>query len=124
SITKKEVEEAVRSQYGLESLHRKRLPLEPKSHRDLEAHPLGDLFRQAEIDHLRSHAQMSSWNELEKKDLKVKGHQILGCMWVYVYKLTKKGMLSKCKARLVVRGDQQIASDITGTYAATLAARS
>ena len=123
-ITKKEVESALKRPLGLETLHRKQLPPEPKTHQDLEAHPLGDLFKQAEIDHLRSHAKMGSWSEIEKKNLAIKEQQILGCMWVYVYKFTKNGRLAKCKARLVVRGDQQIKSTQQGTYAATLAARS
>ncbi len=124
SITRENVELAMNTRQGLESFHRKQLPPEPKTHRDLEAHPLGDLFIQAEIDHLRSHAHMDSWTEIEKKDPTAKGQQVLGCMWVYVYKFTKKGMLAKCKARLVVRGDQQVKSVSAGTYAATLAARS
>ena len=45
-------------------------------------------------------------------------------MWLYVYKFDKRGRLAKCKARLVVRGDQQAKSTIGDTYAATLAARS
>ena len=45
-------------------------------------------------------------------------------MWVYVYKFDKHGRFNKCKARLVVRGDQQIKSIHEETYAATLAGRS
>ena len=44
-------------------------------------------------------------------------------MWVYVYKFDKHGRLLKCKARLVVRGDQQ-ARTKQNTYASTLAGRS
>ena len=45
-------------------------------------------------------------------------------MWVYVYKFDKHGRLLKCKARLVVRGDQQAKTANRGdTYAAILAAR-
>jgi Reverse transcriptase (RNA-dependent DNA polymerase) len=45
-------------------------------------------------------------------------------MWVYVYKFDKHHRLLKCKARLVVRGDQQAKAGLGDTYAATLAARS
>jgi hypothetical protein len=45
-------------------------------------------------------------------------------MWVYVYKLDKHHRLLKCKARLVVRGDQQKNISSQDTYAATLAGRS
>ena len=43
---------------------------------------------------------------------------------MYVYKYDKHGRLAKCKARLVVRGDQQRRSTTRETYAATLAGRS
>ena len=45
-------------------------------------------------------------------------------MWIYVYKFDKHARLVKCKARIVVRGDQQSRSKMESTYAATLAARS
>jgi hypothetical protein len=44
-------------------------------------------------------------------------------MWVYTYKLDKDHRLIKCKARLVVRGDQQRNITSQDTYAATLASR-
>ena len=43
---------------------------------------------------------------------------------MYVYKFDKHGRLLKCKARLVVRGDQQQRDVSEDTYAATLAGRS
>ena len=48
----------------------------------------------------------------------------LDSMWVYAYKFNKNGKLVKCKARLVVRGDQQIRHRNGDTYTATLASRS
>jgi hypothetical protein len=45
-------------------------------------------------------------------------------MWVYVYKFDKHGRFQKCKARLVVRGDQESKATSGDTYAATLAGRS
>lgn len=45
-------------------------------------------------------------------------------MWVHTYKLDKHHRLLKCKARLVVRGDQQRNIPSQDTYAATLANRS
>ncbi|RYP52889.1 hypothetical protein DL770_011007 [Monosporascus sp. CRB-9-2] len=50
--------------------------------------------------------------------------QVLGYMWVYVYKFDKHGWLQRCKARLVVRGDQQLKNAYGNTYASTLAGRS
>ncbi|KJZ71678.1 hypothetical protein HIM_08939 [Hirsutella minnesotensis 3608] len=65
---------------------------------------------------------MGSWLEVKSKDVPRK-ITILDCMWVYVYKFDKHGYFKNCKARLVVRGDQQARSG-QSTYAATLAGRS
>ena len=45
-------------------------------------------------------------------------------MWVYIYKFDKHGQFQKCKAQLVVQGDQQKELRTEDTYAATLAGRS
>ena len=45
-------------------------------------------------------------------------------MWVYTYKLDKHHQFIKCKARLVIRGDQQRNTTSQDTYATTLASRS
>lgn len=105
-------------------VHRNDLPAVPRWHRDLEDHPLGPLFLKAEEDHLQSHKEMRSWTEIKANDHRALGRQILDCMWVYVYKFDKHGRFQKCKARLVVRGDQQAKSQTQETYAATLAGRS
>ncbi|KAI1515859.1 polyprotein [Pyrenophora tritici-repentis] len=85
---------------------------------------MGELFKEAEQSHLASHHQMNSWTEIPIKKIKQTGQQILDCMWVYTYKLNKHHRLLKCKARLVVRGDQQRNITSQDTYAATLASRS
>jgi hypothetical protein len=105
-------------------LHRRQMPPLPQTHADLETHLLGNLFKEAEANHLRSHDEMRSWTEISRQDLRARGNQILDCMWVYVYKFDKHGRFQKCKARLVVRGDQQVKSVHEETYAATLAGRS
>src|SRR5436190_17325984 len=64
---------------------------------------------------------MEFWIKIEKKNSTAKEQQVLDCMWVYVYKFTKKRMLAKCKTRLVVCGDQQIKLN-SSTYTVTLAA--
>ncbi|KAI8930550.1 hypothetical protein NX059_012545 [Plenodomus lindquistii] len=104
--------------------HRSQLPPPPTYKSKLEDHPLGAEFKQAELDHLSSHAQMDSWTEVPIKTARLTGQQILDCMWVYTYKLDKDHNLLKCKARLVVRGDQQRNITSQDTYAATLASRS
>jgi hypothetical protein len=42
------------------ALHRRDLPPPPTKHSDLEEHPMGHLFEQAELDHLKSHEIMKS----------------------------------------------------------------
>jgi hypothetical protein len=96
----------------------------PTSHTKVETHPLCNLFKDAEKEHLESHRKMESWSETPAKTARLTGQQILDCMWVYTYKLDKDHCLIKCKARLVVRGDQQRNITLQDTYAATLASRS
>jgi hypothetical protein len=61
---------------------------------------------------------MRTFKEVDRTN--TKGQQILGCIWVFKYKLDKHGNLQKCKARLVVCGNQQAAEDLF-TRATTLA---
>jgi hypothetical protein len=107
---------------GQRRIHRRDMPILPKRHKDLKNHPLGDLFREAEKTHLESHKEMRSWREVQREE--AAGKELLDCMWVYVYKFDKHGWFTKCKARLVVRGDQQAKSTHEDTYASTLAGRS
>ncbi|RFN41883.1 putative retrotransposon hobs hobase [Fusarium flagelliforme] len=107
-----------------QNYHRRNLPKAPSSYGSLSGHRFEKEFKQAQIDHLKSHNQMGSWSEIARCDLRVRNAQILDCMWVFTYKFDKHGYLRKCKARLVVRGDQQQKSTTDETYAATLAGRS
>ena len=120
-ISKAQLERLLRKPLAL---HRRDLPPPPTKHSDLEKHPIGHLFEQAELVHLKSHETMKSWLEINLRDPKVKGHRVLDCKWVYIYKFDKHGRFLKTKARLVVRGDQQAKSLTENTYAATLARRS
>jgi hypothetical protein len=85
--------------------HRKNLLDKPKSLRDLENHPLRERFWEAQLVHLESHRQMNSWVEADKKH--ARGQKIIGLMWMFVYKIDKHGFLQRCKARLVICGNQQ-----------------
>jgi hypothetical protein len=105
-------------------LHLSKLPPSPTSHTRLETHPLRSWFKEAEKKHLESHREMESWSEIPAKTARLTGQQILNCMWVYTYKLDRDHCLIKCKARLVVQGDQQRNITSQDTYAATLASRS
>jgi Reverse transcriptase (RNA-dependent DNA polymerase) len=67
---------------------------------------------------LQEHECIGSFKEVKRSD--TTGKQVLGCMWVFTYKLDKHGFLVKCKARLVVCGNQQEPRDLP-TRATTLA---
>lgn len=99
-------------------IHKKNLPPLPQSLKDLETHPFREQFKEAQREHLESHRQMKSFQETDKKH--AKGQQVLSSMWVFVYKTDKHGFLQKCKARLVVCGNQQARGDLP-TRATTLA---
>ncbi|KLP04001.1 Uncharacterized protein LW94_14520 [Fusarium fujikuroi] len=107
-----------------ERLHRRNLPPAPSSFGSLTGHRFEEEFKQAQKDHLESHKQMRSWSEISRLDPRIGDSQVLDCMWVFTYKFDKHGYLRKCKARLVVRGDQQYKSSTDDTYAATLAGKS
>jgi len=104
--------------------HRSSLPEPPSCRTRIEDHPLFEMWKDAERSHLQSHQEMKSWKEVPIAPVRSRGHQILDCMWVYTYKLDKHHRFQKCKARLVVRGDQQRHLTTQDTYAATLAGRS
>lgn len=102
-------------------IHKRNLPDEPKTLKDLDSHPFKEQFRNAQEDHMASHRQMKSFVEVPWRQ--AKGQQVLSCMWVFTYKTDKHGYLVKCKARLVVCGNQQAKGDLP-TRATTLASMS
>ena len=102
-------------------VHKKDLPDPPENTKQLEKHPFKEEFVQAQKDHLASHEEMGSFIEVPWK--KAAGKQILYCKWVFTYKTNKHGFLQKCKARLVVCGNQQERGDLP-TRATTLAGMS
>jgi reverse transcriptase-like protein len=100
-----------------------RYPQRPKpGKRAAVVHPLRELFKQAEQEHLDGHEETGTWTDVPRED--AAGEQVLDSRWVYVYKTDSKGFFTKCKARVVVRGDQQKKSTSEETYAATMAGRS
>jgi hypothetical protein len=77
-------------------IHRRELPDAPKSIKSLESHSLKAKFQKAIHQHLKGHAERRSWNTIHRDE--AKGHQVLGCIWVFTYKTDKHGMLQRCKA--------------------------
>ncbi|KAF7573989.1 hypothetical protein PtrM4_056120 [Pyrenophora tritici-repentis] len=104
--------------------HRSQLPPPPQANGLREDHELFYFFKEAEITHLHSHKETRSWSEVPAKTARKTDQQVLDSMWVYTYKFDKHHRFQKCKARLVVRGDQQRNVTAQETYAATLAGRS
>ncbi|KID81271.1 polyprotein [Metarhizium guizhouense ARSEF 977] len=98
--------------------HKRDLPEAPETMKDLEGHPFKNQFIKAQEEHLASHKQMDSFVEVPWS--RAKGQRVLSCMWVFTYKMDKHGHLQKCKARLVVCGNQQEKNSLP-TRATTLA---
>jgi hypothetical protein len=98
--------------------HKRDLPPLPENYRQLERHPLRKAFEEAQRQYLQEHSRKGSWQVVERRQ--AKEHQILSSMWVFIYKTDKHGFLVKCKARLVVCGNQQKLGDLP-TRATTLA---
>ena len=77
--------------------HRRNLPPEPINYRRLEGHPLEKQFRKNMEEYMHEHCvQFRSWETVSSHE--AKGHQVLGCQWVFRYKTDKHGRLQKCKA--------------------------
>jgi hypothetical protein len=61
---------------------------------------------------------MKSWTETDK--VHARGLKVINSMWTFVYKTDKHRYLQRCKAQLVVCGNQQEKGDLP-TRATTLA---
>ena len=60
-------EEAMRRWEKGETIHRRELPEPPKRHEDLASHPLEELFLRREVDHLKSHVDVGTWERVRFK---------------------------------------------------------
>lgn len=101
-------------------MHRDQLPPPPKNWKELSSHQFSKEFKKA--------AEVEWANVKNKPTMKIidaseATSRPLPLRWVFTYKFDDAGFLSKFKARICVRGDQQPKSD-RETYAATLAGRS
>ena len=65
---KMEAPTLLRSPKSMKGVHRRNLPPPPTRHKDLDMHPLGQLFEQAETDHFQSHIPMNSWTKIDCLD--------------------------------------------------------
>ncbi len=100
-------------------VHRRHLPLEIVNHQELKGHLFEKRFCKDMKIYIQQHRkQFKSWEWVSNAN--PKGHQVLEGHWVFKYKTDKHDRLQKCKARLVVFGNQQKRHDLP-TRATTLA---
>lgn len=57
-------------------IHRRDFPPPPRLHSGLKNNPMGERFEQAEQDHLESHKEMKTWEDIVKSD---SGHKTPKC---------------------------------------------
>jgi hypothetical protein len=102
-------------------IHQNELPKAPKSWNDLERHPLGVHFKADAIQELQNLESRDCWRVVPRTE---NTPPLIPLKWVFTYKPDSDGYLTRCRSRIVVRGDLQEESSVISTYAATLAARS
>jgi hypothetical protein len=105
--------------FKIPRIHLKDLPKPPKTMKEVRAHPYGHYFLQAANIEYKGLWDKGTFESTPMNDISL---FILPLIWVFTYKVDEDGYLVKFKARLVVRGDLQVAQT-KDTYAATLAAR-
>jgi hypothetical protein len=112
------------------------IPPAPSGYHQLVSHPFESQFRQAmQIEfnklldmhafepinaNLITHTHQTNCKDLDQSDCP--RHQLIPMRWVFAYKSDELGYLTRCKARLCVRGDTQILND-QDARTSTLAAR-
>ena len=93
-------------------IHKQSFSLSFKTIWNLKSHSYKMKFMKVQQAHLKSHHhQMQIFYEINWKH--AKKHQVLHCMWVFVYKTNKHDYLQKCKARLVICENQQAHEDLS-----------
>ncbi len=100
-------------------VHRGDLSSESVNYRELNGHSFEERFRSYTKIHIHYHRQQfKPWESVSSAN--AKSHQVLRCQWVFKYKTDKNGRLQKCKARLVLFGNQRKRHNLL-TRAITLA---
>ena len=109
------------NQIPTKQIHISDLPAPPTTWKQLLQHPHKVWFEQASRKEIEQLRKKGTWSE---QPIGETLSRPLPLKWVWTYKFDQDGILQKCKARIVVRGDLQEKDSLTSTYAATLAARS
>ena len=104
---------------GSKIVHRRDIPPELVNYWELKGHLFEEQFRADMVIYIQQHRQQfKSWESVSSTN--AKSHQVLGCQWVFRYKTNKHSRFQKCKARLVICGNQQKRHNLL-TRATTLA---
>jgi hypothetical protein len=103
-------------------IHQNELPPKPNHWKELENHMFGAAFKADCVLELSNLEARKCWRVVPS--VPAEQTMPLPLKWVFTYKTDADGYLTRCRSRIVVRGDMQEESTIMSTYAATLAARS
>ena len=87
------------------SIYKKKLKPPPKYDYYTGDHFIKEWFLEAEKSYLKSHVRIRFWLTVKRLTL-TKKIKILDYKKVYIYKFDKYNRFIKCKARLMVRGNQ------------------
>lgn len=101
------------------SLHRSQLPPPPRHYGEARKHPFWPNWKRAMDEELGELDQRGVFRKIRRP----RNAHIIPLKWVFTYKFDDSGHLTKFKARLCVRGDQQPFNSLD-TRSATLALRS
>lgn len=87
-------------------IHQRKLWLEPSNYWQLNSHLFEMQSWKNMVTNMQEHwKQFKFWKKMSHKE--VKSHQVIEYKWVLKYNADKYSNLHKCKARLVVCGNQQ-----------------
>ena len=77
-----------------------------KHYKNLKDHLYEKNFQDFMKQQIKQHKQnFNFWTAVDRREFNE--HQVLDCQWVFKYKTDKHGELLKCKAKIVICGNQQ-----------------
>ena len=82
-----------------------------KHYKDFKNHLYKKDFWDSMKQQIKQHRQnFNSWTAVDRWEFN--GHQMLGCQWMFKYKTDKYDELLKCKAKIIICGNQQHWSEL------------
>ncbi|PNH26380.1 hypothetical protein BJF96_g10296 [Verticillium dahliae] len=98
------------------------MPAEPRSWKEMLRSDHKKQWLEASVQEINTIENMGTIEQVPFESVDQEVHKVLGLTWVWKYKVDSTGYVTKFKARLCVRGDQQPKNEME-TYASTLAAK-